>query len=579
MVRRSRNAGQTISQQIDRYGDGQREQRQTMSELAQSFEYEPDDQIIPDYLDPIGDTGFFITPNEPADPWDCARYPNSPYCGGTGVDVDSILDISPVSLEPWVSANDCEICVNIESSLFWIALPTNQVCYRSKDASCYQDPPEPDPPPPPEPQPPPPGGRIVTFQRIDPGGYPPGSGCFGNHSILIDPGTLNIFGEPDVIFPRGTYGNPIGIYWKTEFDYSDPSFKIQRVSYSVVSRDQGYGEIRVQEWQTFTNLCKDRDCRDRAGFPVYQGWRPNSRRCDPMPRTTPSPPPYLYPPPQNCKPCMASCCNPKENQEILEILKLIAKRLGTADYPVSTPQWLVSNQGNSSVKHQSLTQFNFWLMRQLDALIGEFPIKIEVQDSDPTEKGEQSKSISLPNLAEAVAEIYGLAAKTSIDSDVHTSFLIRLAAETMAAKTAALIAQDYASANASYLGYQGNQIVRKVDFAFDPTALDSLETILKASRNDVIGWQNDDKENVAAYLQKLMFSAGLLKTVFFRKGNDLERVLKEVAQFMPDPEAEESEGWKEFVRMINDPESVENKGTDIKPEIKNVSQKQTGGGS
>ena len=48
---------------------------------------------------------------------------------------------------------------------------------------------------------------------------------------------------------------------------------------------------------------------------------------------------------------------------------------------------------------------------------------------------------------------------------------------------------------------------------------------------------------------------------------------------MPDPEAEESEGWKEFMRLINDPESVENKGTDIKPEIKNVSQKQGGGGS
>lgn len=275
---------------------------------------------------------------------------------------------------------------------------------------------------------------------------------------------------------------------------------------------------------------------------------------------------------------MACCPSQKDNQEILDLLKRISRRLGTGDYPVKTPRWLVSNQGNATETHESLTQFNVWFMRQIDALIGEFPIRVQIEDSDPTEAGNQTKTVSLPNLAEAVAEIYGLTAKTSIDSDVHTSFLMRLAAEVMAAKTAALVAQDYASANASFLGYQGNEVERPVNFAFDPTALDSIETILRSSSQKIVGWKNEDKENVAAYLQKLMFSAGLIKTVFFRKGNDLQRVLKEVAQFLPDPAAEDSESWREFLRLINDPDSLENKGTEVKPEIQNISTKPSGGG-
>lgn len=559
MARRSSASRNSIGSTMGSYQRPQREPSDSIESVYLPVEYEPDDQIIPDYLEPIGSTGFFITPEEPADPTDCERYPNSPFCGGTGVDIDSLIELSPVYIEPSISANDCEICIRMDSSLFWISLPVNYICYRSKDPSCNPLP-EPDPPPGPTPPPGlPPGGWTATG-----GSYPPGSNCrmITEHKQMIlfsdEQGNGYCAYEETWQLMGTTAGSALGFYTTK---IAEGTVEIQ---WAGIRAANGEPEL-LGNTMIVTSQC--------GGY-IYRE-RPVDATCKHNGTTTVSPPPF---PPSDQRTCCMSCCsNDSANQEQLDLLRLIAKRLGTKSYPVSTPKWLVTNLEEATVKHESLTDFQFWLVRQLDALIGEFPIRVQIQDADPTEAGQQPKSVNLPNLAEAVAEIYGLAAKTSVDSDVHTSFLMRLAAEVMAAKNAALIAQDYASANASYLGYQGNQVERAVTYAFDPTELDSLETILKESRKYIVGWQNDDKENVAAYLQKLMFSAGLIKTIFFRKGKDLERILKEVSQFMPDPESEESAGWKEFIQLINNPESLENKETELKPEIRPIDKKQTGG--
>ncbi len=559
MALQRRNRGQTLNNRDRQY------ERSDLPSLDDALNPDneqstnDDGSIVPDWLDPIGESGFFMTPEEPADPTDCERYPNSPWCGGTGLDIDSILDISPATLEPSISFNNCEICLKVETSLFWISLPDNYICYRSKEAAC-----QPKPPPIPPPPPTPPGLPAPIFTPITPI-LPPGSNCvvtteyrqfnalyqFGRFVQCI-PGEWNL--------ARNSFGGAVG-YWS----YVD-EFRTGRMIHDVVGARQD-GTLNG-----IGNAFSDRVTCPGVEFRQFKA----NQSC--VSNVPPSNVPPSYPPSRRDSCCMACCPSQKDNQEVLDLLKRISKRLGTSDYPIKTPRWLVSNQGNATATHESLTQFNVWFMRQMDALIGEFPIRVQIEDSDPTESGNQQKTVSLPNLAEAVAEIYGLTAKTSIDSDVHTSFLMRLAAEVMAAKTAALVAQDYASANASYLGYQGNEVERPVNFAFDPTALDSIETILKSSSQKIVGWKNDDKENVAAYLQKLMFSAGLLKTVFFRKGNDLNRVLKEVAQFLPDPDAEDSESWREFLRLINNPESPENKGTEVKPEIQNISTKPNGGG-
>ncbi len=568
----ARRRGGSVNSNLERYNGNQG---------RNSGEYDPsisfggyefyNGPVIEDYMQPIGDTGFFVTPNEPADPTDCARYPDSPWCGGTGLNIDP-LDLSPIGLEPAFEISPCEVCIRVDGRFFWIALPPQHICYRRKDPECQPPPPEPpipEPPPLPEPPPSPP-----TFTPTPPGGPPPGCPCPGV-SYFVWQRTTTFDGQVREIgfFTAATFGPPLGFYWTQDFNIAPPGMNPERAPYAYAMVSLGRdGKAIVSDWESAAATVQ----------PVYERWIKSDPNCDCSVGAAPpaAPPPMPPPtPPGGC--CRSMCCNNSESKEQTELLRLIARRLGTQNYPVRTPRWLTAHGDEGTATHQSLTELHAWLARQIDALMGEFPIKVEIEDSDPTAEGQQKKSVTLPNLAESVAEIYGLVAKTSIDSDVHTSFLMRLAAEVMAAKTAALVAQDYASANASYLGYKGNEVKRRVSFAFDPNRQDSLETVLNESTQTIIGWANDDRENVADYLQKLMFSAGLVKSVFFRKGSDLKRIVDELRSFMPtarDEGEEDNSAWRQFINELNNPESIFNKDAFVKPEINNIPTPRDGEG-
>lgn len=520
--------------------------------------------LIPDYMEPIGDSGFFTTPMEPADPTDCARYPESPWCGGPGINFDDVVDAAPMSITPDFQTNSCEACLSLAPTLFWISLPQYKICYRQKRPECQ--PPE-EPPEPPDP-PPPPGGDGEFQPAPAPAGRWPGDGCSG-YTRYRSYGLNRWTGELipyDNNFLRGQSNGPLlGIYTRIH----EGGWEYAKVG--IFTED---GPIEVDDWN-FAYSATDAiigggPVIDKPG-PQILDFIPSDPDCVPggEPPTKPGPrrePPPPDPPPPRC--CM--CCNSTQNTDLEELLRLIARRLGTDDYPISTPRWLVTNAGNDNQAHESLTQFNVWLMQQIDALAGQFPVDIEIEDADPTLKGNQKKKVRLPNIAEGMAELYGLAAKTAIDSDIHTAFMMRLAAEVMSTKTAALIAQEYASANASYLGYKGNQRKVKVNFAFNPTETDSLEGILKSTQQTILGWRNEDNETVVEYLQKLMFSAGVIKAVFFRKKSDIERVISELKELMQGEGSPQDESWKEFVREINNPESLINKNAPTKPEIDNL---------
>lgn len=561
--------GQTVYDVLDSYQQGNQTASENLIDAVLNPDRETVPSIIPDHLEPIGDTGFWITPDEPADPRDCARYPDSPWCGGSGLDWESILDLAPASIDPYVSTNGCETCITVDSSLFWVALPQNHICYRLPIEGCIPRR-EPDPPVPPPPPPGRDGGPWNWHPIPPPPGRSPCDGCAMTLRVIVY-GSDSLFGN---IYPSYTFvdtgsGPPLGMYSrKTWASDDDPSRS--GVWEKWIVRCNGQGEFELSQFGADSPA---------VGFATFAGWinipepipdvlQPAAVNCipDPKPRGV-SPPPPL----PKRRPPVCCCKSPDDNSlEIEELLRKIARRLGVQDYPLQTPEWLLSNQGSKTKTHESLTEFNVWMMLQLDSLLGEFPVNVEIEDADPTASGNQGKQVKLPNLAEAVAEIYGLAAKSAIDSDLHTSFLMRLASEVMAAKTAAIIAQDYAMGNASFLGYKGNQVSRKVGFAFNPEKQDSLESILQSSEYRVTGWQNEDSENVADYLQKLMFSAALMKTVFFRKKSDVARIISELKSFIPTKGQDDEQAWDAFLRALNNEQSAFNKGSNAIPDIDEI---------
>ncbi|MFM7885248.1 MAG: hypothetical protein ACKPCM_00815 [Pseudanabaena sp.] len=252
----------------------------------------------------------------------------------------------------------------------------------------------------------------------------------------------------------------------------------------------------------------------------------------------------------------------------------VMTRLGAERYPIEVPESLLTGVGDKVQSVQSLTDYMYWLTHQLDALIGEFPIDIEVKDIDPLTSGDQPKRVQLPNLAETVAELYGLALKSTVNQEVDQAMLLRLATEVIAVKNGVAITQDYVKANTKFLGYRGNPAARELTYNFDFSSIDlnnkeqtiTIDKILKTTKAYIQGWENEDKDTAQNFFQKLMFSAGIIKAVFFRNKAQVKEMGKQAQSMMQD-ELDNNKKWKEFLQGINSPNSEYNKRKAEIPEI------------
>lgn len=522
------------------------------------------------WLEPIGNTGFYQSPTEPVDPRDCDRWPDSPYCDGSGVNLDDFIDLAPD-----FHGNECEICVTVSPTLAFISLPPYTVCYRKPE--CREEPGEELP----DLTPPMPPGDSAPVPKDPDGLY---GGCDGEIYGITLLGMVST-GRPnqpvgEYSFEKETAGTyyvygPIGpikliklsddrvtdqqdwglrihckgpIYPYLNFSpYESGTYRVFSMPYLWNISSKGGLALRLlitrQDGRT-VDIC---DNGEPAPFP---------------PPSVPSPPPLNNPPREPC------CMNCAEQDRLL---RLIAKRIGTEDYPASVPKSLLTDRGSGQQQIESLTQLIGWLTQQIDGLVGEFPININIEDTDPTRPGNQSQKVKIPNIAEAIADLYALSLKNSVDSDSAISFLMRLASEVIGIKNAALITQDYAKANAEFLGYKGNQVKRDVAYAFDPEGLASLEKILNESNKQIVGWENDDKESLLDYQRRLMFAAGIIKAVFFRGKKDIPQLNREVDNLVNRGDEDLEERWREFLRAINNPRHRFNVGDVPQPEIKDLS--------
>src|SRR6476660_434744 len=86
-------------------------------------------------LVPIANTGLYTTPDTPADPFDCDRYPDSPYCGGNP------LRTQLAALNPNIVATSCDIGITLSPVLGYIAAPPISIVYRNPECREKEKPP------------------------------------------------------------------------------------------------------------------------------------------------------------------------------------------------------------------------------------------------------------------------------------------------------------------------------------------------------------------------------------------------------------------------------------------------------
>lgn len=239
-------------------------------------------------------------------------------------------------------------------------------------------------------------------------------------------------------------------------------------------------------------------------------------------------------------------------------------RTGIHGFPTNVNKTMLSySDDEEPEKISTLSDYLAWFIQQFDLLLGQFPVEIEIEDADPLKKGNQKKTIELANLSESIGELYGLATIGATNADLAINFLVRLAAEMVSTKSATLITQDYAKANASFLGYEGKAVEREIEFAFNPLKADTMEgfeEFLANSKAKIVGWEETDKASMVDYMQKLMFSASIIKAAFFRNSKQLSVIEKELESLFE--QGKDDKAWQEFIALMNDPASPFNAGVD-----------------
>ncbi len=557
-------------------------------------------------LTPINDNFSWSIDAEPADPRDCSRYPASPYCGGLP------LDPKPFGVRTEIRSNGCETCVYVYPVVMWLMATPQVICYR--DPNCDKE------------DLPPPISEIPEDlnENVPPDPYTSPECAAQLSAMHRYINQINRRGRKrEKIYQNTVRKAASGVLGEARRQTEKESVNLGIITTTAIIRfNYGGVEYGAYSWdgveETYEpNRMVSVGIIAGLGF-SYVSFKRGGNICPPPPTIKPPPPPpdddddrkrRERGKKRGKKMCCNQCSDAADNTAVLlreikalkkalgtgqfekavdaavgigdgsvtAIVNTIAKRIGTSRYPIEVPLSLLTlyKDNDKSQKLESQADYMYWLTLQLDALIGEFPIDIEIKDIDPLTAGDQKKTIQLTNIAETLAEIYGLSIKGSVNQEAEQAILLRLAIEAIAIKNGVAITQDYVKANTKFLGYRGNPVDRKLNYSFDFSSIDLakkeqtvlLDAILKPTEAYVRGWENKDKETAADFFQKLMFSAGIIKAVFFRDKKQMKDVLTKADEMVKEGLKKEDE-WKDFVQGINNPNSSYNKGKNEQPEIK-----------
>jgi hypothetical protein len=539
-----------------------------LADKAQSvFKKLPDfdvslDPDIPEGLEPLGDTGLWANNQEPADPTDCDAYPSSPWCGGIPI------SFSPLALDPTVVINPCYIGIQFNPVLAFIKLPqfnlgwVNPACA----AGFLPKPEDPDVPeeakvdfPPGDPF------KYVTAFVSGTESYLPAKGEWLSINCPAEPIMEYVYDDaagglilkPVVYSHSGLakYTFPIaegtGVGYRQEVIATRPHDFSARYKGVDIFRTfipgiggNGGASILVGRYIDVQNFIQERlsIVNNYVGIDINVKAKVDkvfTDGCLPLVPDYPPPPP----PPKQC--CMSCCPTKNDDDALLKLLlqkvNKLSKVVGVNEYPASLPASLITeDEGflgnlipNPPATIPNLTQLVAQQIKYFDEVMGQFEIAIEVKDSDATTPGDQPKGFKLPNVAETLAEMFGLLIEISTNSEVLVNATIRTLFEAGQDKQQNFVSYKLLQSLVDYMGYGIDEKKVKLPMNFTPGKT-QLDQILQEVDIDVSVPELNEKMNLQADLVRFREAASIIKSVYFKKVNPYGNVKEQVMQQIKD---------------------------------------------
>lgn len=541
-----------------------------------------------DWLEPNspGSNWYSDRTGDPPSPFDCERWPNSPFC-------QSVLDTVK---EGWfgigvsISISENEICINPTFTIAFFTMPMGNFCYRRTP----EEEPEPEPP---------------TFNDQD------GPLCTGCLPPTRKPALWGLYDysrsywvvESVPVFDRmtntcsmtppqqqgidhvgsGTFGGvcpparslPLRRIIQGDFDLKDPE---NQVRYQYWVNDfpfRRFSNCTAIVFSKFQNVVRDPERKygvrvidtrtssgghDQIDSYTQYFWKASddladrvaairvnseySTRLRPIPREITGTywngfrnVPYNCgtsnkywtdvvkrvvapavvetgdrrrpePPPLDRRPEDMGCCPETQDQ-----LQWLVKKLGLNRLPVAATESITADE-EKTIRLDSLVELVHHGAKSTLEVLGEWPVKIEIR----TDEGEESGEIKLPNVAETLAELFGLEFGTSRDSDAAYAAAIAGLGVSSSILSTLISTLDRVEALSEFVGGRVKAVTREYELPFDPFAdpgTTSQEKLFTRTLVKTEGWENDDKLVLATLVSEIREQIKLLEAVFVERGH------------------------------------------------------------
>jgi hypothetical protein len=219
-------------------------------------------------------------------------------------------------------------------------------------------------------------------------------------------------------------------------------------------------------------------------------------------------------------------------QLIAALLSVNYVRSGQYKFPTTVADTIVqTDQGFLATifgtKTEVLTDqqsYHQWFLEQFDAILGRWQQKIVIQDSDLEQPGDQEKVIRLPNLAEAISELFVLSFQTKMAADTLLNFNSRLAIESACIKAELFRTQSMVDTLVDYIGAKTKDVKADLPLLFTLTTKDgeqpseaslraqnNLSNLLEQSKKPIVLTQLAQKETLQSDLVTFRQAAAIIR--------------------------------------------------------------------
>lgn len=177
-------------------------------------------------------------------------------------------------------------------------------------------------------------------------------------------------------------------------------------------------------------------------------------------------------------------------------------RLGLQRLPAELPESLISKT-NKVAKVNNTLSFHEQIFKLQDEVLGQWPIEFKVTDDGKT------NDVKLWNLAEAVADLYGMQTKVVEDADLAVHWAIRAAIEASKGNNSALKVLHLLQEFVKFTGCitAPGSLTVQCTFTPDPVAKQTNEDMLKPSTQTIVVTNIVDGSSILELLKTISYAS------------------------------------------------------------------------